>query len=351
MNSLAIGKVFVAMPYKKDDRFERLWDNIRVTCHNCDLYADRVDKAPNQGVTIEDIQDRIRMAEGVIAVLTDMNPNVVYEFGFARATHEKDNVILLMSERSPKLPFDLNPFTYIPYNDSVLEDLGPCLMKALVKMKARRAQVLISDPSERTKQVIEDLEVFLKSRSDVGHRNEEVYHTCFLSAFAIPDCERSDCNDGSLPYNELLDERTMLENLARDGCNLKFIIAPRTPTGTDDYVYHRLKRLQEFLEHGESEVLDHTDWVFTPFRQNNVFVIGKAVYLEGFKSGKQRASEFTLRMTDPSAIYSHTVSLKALFEQLAKEMLGRPFEDSPKGRTARRGEVIKKLEELRSKVK
>lgn len=118
---------FVMMPIKKKKNdYEDLYKNHlkRMIEHQLvSVKCIRADEDPTIDKTkIEEIQETIRKCTFAIADISERNPNVYYEIGFAKALGKK--VILIKNKHIGKLPFDiqsLDVFIYdrekIGYND------------------------------------------------------------------------------------------------------------------------------------------------------------------------------------------------------------------------------------------
>ncbi len=76
----------------------------------------RADEIYGPGMIVTDIEKKIIESKFVIAEITTSNPNVYYEVGFARALKKQ---IILIAEKTTKLPFDISPFRILFYEDSI----------------------------------------------------------------------------------------------------------------------------------------------------------------------------------------------------------------------------------------
>jgi nucleoside 2-deoxyribosyltransferase len=63
-----------------------------------------------------DIWKGILKARIVIADITDRNPNVFYELGIA---HTLGKPVILLTQKLTDIPFDLNRFRHIVYQDNL----------------------------------------------------------------------------------------------------------------------------------------------------------------------------------------------------------------------------------------
>ena len=65
---------------------------------------------------MEDIWSGINVAKLVIADITGRNPNVLYELGI---THTVGKPFVLLTQSAKDIPFDLNQFRHIIYEDNM----------------------------------------------------------------------------------------------------------------------------------------------------------------------------------------------------------------------------------------
>ncbi len=136
--------VFIAMPFHKS--FNGLYSDISSAINAADLTPDRADKNRQDLDFIKDIEDKIRKARIVVAVLSmepDSNaisPNVMYELGFARSIGK--SIVLLTSDRK-SLPADIKNLFATKYADNAVgsqafeNELQILLLKAKDKTKNR----------------------------------------------------------------------------------------------------------------------------------------------------------------------------------------------------------------------
>jgi len=75
-----------------------------------------MDETAGPGMIIEDIRRGIEQADIVIAEITPANPNVFYEVGYAHALKKPT---ILLAKRGSVLPFDIQSFRVVFYNDTI----------------------------------------------------------------------------------------------------------------------------------------------------------------------------------------------------------------------------------------
>ncbi len=128
--------VFIAMPFDED------WSNAVHACiaRACEelraegvaLRWQRADQIARPGRITEQIIDAITSADAVIADISGLNPNVIYELGYA---HASGATLLLLSQDPGASPFDLRDLRQIRYRperpEECLEELSLQLRAAL----------------------------------------------------------------------------------------------------------------------------------------------------------------------------------------------------------------------------
>ena len=123
---------FVLMPF--DEKFLSIYDSIiKKVVERSKLRCTRADEIFGTQPIIEDILEHIQKARFLIADLTGRNPNVFYELGLA---HAKGKEVILITQDLKDVPFDLEHYRCIVYEDSVAgaEKLKEGLMNTLKKI-------------------------------------------------------------------------------------------------------------------------------------------------------------------------------------------------------------------------
>ena len=106
--------VFVVMPF--DPRLKPIYDqHIADAVRTLDLTVARGDDFFTAKSVMSDIWDAIGSARLVIADCTGRNPNVFYEVGLAHAVGKP---VVLITQSSDDVPFDIRHLRYIQYEDS-----------------------------------------------------------------------------------------------------------------------------------------------------------------------------------------------------------------------------------------
>ena len=106
-------RVFVIMPF--EPFFEDVWKgSIKMACDSEGFTSLRVDKISLSTWINKDIEESIEKADVVIADITDNNPNVMFELGWALAKGKRP-IIIRHHETSEEVPFDVYGLRRISY--------------------------------------------------------------------------------------------------------------------------------------------------------------------------------------------------------------------------------------------
>lgn len=107
--------VFVLMPFSDD--FDDVYKlGIKEACREAGVYCERVDEQIYSENMLDRIYNQISKADFLIADMSDKNPNVFYEVGYAHALGKN---VILITQRSEDIPFDLRHYPHIVYNGKV----------------------------------------------------------------------------------------------------------------------------------------------------------------------------------------------------------------------------------------
>lgn len=104
-------------------------DIIHPAIEKAGLHSKRADDTFRPGVIIRDIWNDIKKAKVILAVLTEKNPNVLYELGLAHAIAKP---AIIVSENIEDIPFDLRGLRAVKY-DKNEPDWGGKLQKQIVE--------------------------------------------------------------------------------------------------------------------------------------------------------------------------------------------------------------------------
>lgn len=117
---------FVLMPFK--DKFDSVYSVLKEVITEAGYVCVRADEIFKPGSILNVIIEMIERADLIIADLTDRNPNVFYELGYAHAIGK--NTILL-TQKTSDVPFDIRHRRYIRYDvsDDILRTFKIDLLK------------------------------------------------------------------------------------------------------------------------------------------------------------------------------------------------------------------------------
>lgn len=134
---------FVLMPF--DDRFDDVYEiGIKEAAQKAGVRAERLsDQLYAEGM-LDRIYRQIDGADLVIADMSDRNPNVFYEVGYA---HAKEKLVILITDDASSIPFDLQHRRHLVYGDSVSflrEELQRHLLWAVKEIEnVRESQIRV----------------------------------------------------------------------------------------------------------------------------------------------------------------------------------------------------------------
>lgn len=145
---------FVIQPFDGGRFDKRYRDTYRDAIESAGLEPYRVDQDPAVAIPIRDIEEGIRRAEVCFADITEDNPNVWFELGFAFAA--KKPVVMVCAETRGRFPFDVQHRTIIRYkteSSSDFSDLGGKIterLKAAVERQLQLEELSDLSPVEST---------------------------------------------------------------------------------------------------------------------------------------------------------------------------------------------------------
>ncbi len=126
--------VFVIMPFSTE--FSDVWGGaIRAACEHEGLVPIRVDMINKSSNITDDIVDSINKCRLAVIDVTDNNPNVMFELGYALA---KKKPYIIISQLTEYLPFDISQIRTIVYSNtwSGIEKLRDDISDFLKQFKA-----------------------------------------------------------------------------------------------------------------------------------------------------------------------------------------------------------------------
>ena len=120
-------EAFVVMPFSED--FDGVYEGIEECLESHGFQVERADTRLTQGSILKDVIVPLDTFDLVVADLTGLNANVMYELGIA---HALDKPVILISQSKEDLPFDLDKYRVMEYSPKIgrrwfgkfLEELG-----------------------------------------------------------------------------------------------------------------------------------------------------------------------------------------------------------------------------------
>jgi hypothetical protein len=106
---------FVIQPFDEGGKFDKRYTDVFAPAiRDAGLDPYRVDTDPTVSIPIDEIQNGIRRASLCFADITQDNPNVWFELGYALAS-DKEICLVCSDERTGKYPFDVQHRTITKY--------------------------------------------------------------------------------------------------------------------------------------------------------------------------------------------------------------------------------------------
>ena len=110
-----IPKAFVVMQFSSPYN-ELYHEVIKSVCKKYKLDVIRADETYGPGIILTDIIKQLNESRLIIADISNPNPNVFYEVGYAHALNKPT---ILIAETDTKLPFDVSPFRTLFYENTI----------------------------------------------------------------------------------------------------------------------------------------------------------------------------------------------------------------------------------------
>ena len=107
--------IFVCMPFHED--FEDIYNfGIKEAAKELGFNCERADEIQYSGGIIDRIYELIKSAHVIVADMTEKNPNVFYEVGYAHALGKE---VILLTQKAEDIPIDLRKFVHIIYGGKI----------------------------------------------------------------------------------------------------------------------------------------------------------------------------------------------------------------------------------------
>ncbi len=154
---------FVMQPFDQGLFDKRYADVFEPAIKEAGLEPYRVDRDPGASIPIETIEDGIRSAEVCFAEISNDNPNVWFELGYAIAAG-KDVVLICSDERKTAFPFDVQHRKIIKYKTDSPSDFAVLKTGIIDRIRAlreteKRIEALAEMPVLTTTEGLSDYEI------------------------------------------------------------------------------------------------------------------------------------------------------------------------------------------------
>lgn len=145
-------KIFIIMPF--DKKFDDVYDNIKLASQKAiigeNIQCARLDEIKSAGSISDDLIIEIEKSVLCIADLTDSNPNVMWEVGYAMALKKP---IIFINQTLESTPFDIRDMRIIKYerdslSSSLRKQLSESIRETLSRYEVRRESRKIRAPEK-----------------------------------------------------------------------------------------------------------------------------------------------------------------------------------------------------------
>lgn len=126
---------FIIQPFDDGKYDARYYDIIQPAIERCGLYPYRVDLDPNVDIPIAAIEEKIRESCLCISDITENNPNVWYETGYACACGKKMILMACKDERTV-FPFDIRHRNLLLYSTGSLTNFQELSEQLAARIRA-----------------------------------------------------------------------------------------------------------------------------------------------------------------------------------------------------------------------
>lgn len=135
---------FVIQPF--DEKYQKRYNDVyKEAIRNADVEPYKVDEDPNVSVPIESIEKEIANADMCFTDISEDNPNVWFELGYAIAA-QKGLCIICAKQNRDKLPFDVQHRNVLFYDSESPSDFISLGKKITDRIRALKRQGEIISP-------------------------------------------------------------------------------------------------------------------------------------------------------------------------------------------------------------
>lgn len=126
---------FVIQPFDDGGKFDKRYEEVyKAAIDKTGIESYRIDKDPSTRNIISEIEEKIASAKICFADISEDNPNVWYELGFAFASGK--DVVMVSDSTREKFPFDISHKSIIKYKSESRGDFDELQSKIEDKIKA-----------------------------------------------------------------------------------------------------------------------------------------------------------------------------------------------------------------------
>lgn len=134
--------IFVQIPFRKE--FTNIYQlGIKQTVEGLGMRCEKVDEVKLPHDILHQIYECIRKADIIISEMTDRNPNVFYETGYA---HALSKPTILLAQSAEHIPFDLRHFKHIIYDANNIPALQEELRAGLAATRRELMMAFGAEP-------------------------------------------------------------------------------------------------------------------------------------------------------------------------------------------------------------
>lgn len=183
---------FVIQPFNEDNN-QLFEDTIKPAIERARLEAYRVDQDPSVQVPIASIEKKIRESAVCLADITENNPNVWYEVGYARAMARP--LVLICSKKRESFPFDIQHRQIERYGSSPTgyKELGQAITdRCLALMAKGGADFSHSVPLDLPQEMGNSEEIVLRTVADFEAPGQIVPLYSLMNARQVDQLTRAD---------------------------------------------------------------------------------------------------------------------------------------------------------------
>lgn len=126
---------FVIQPFDDGGKFDKRYNEVyKSAIEKAGIEAYRIDNDPGTRIIITEIEEKITSSKICFADISEDNPNVWYELGFAFARGK--DVVMVSDSTREKYPFDISHKSIIEYKSESRGDFDELQSKIEGKLKA-----------------------------------------------------------------------------------------------------------------------------------------------------------------------------------------------------------------------